>query len=145
MSNRPDDACPKCGEALLYNEVDIGVGIQYSAPWCSDPACGWEPARQPWEESAEARPMTHATTCIARSFYIGLLIDLTLNKAVQDWCDNCQSWLNRRARVATVGLTDQERMGVALRLRERYPCTDVQELDAGPAAVISQDFEESHE
>ena len=32
MSSRPDDICPECGEALLYDEVDIGVGIQYSTP-----------------------------------------------------------------------------------------------------------------
>ena len=43
MSNIPDDTCPACGEALLYDEVDIGVGIQYSAPWCSDEECRWEP------------------------------------------------------------------------------------------------------
>ena len=49
MSARPDDTCPECGEPLLRDEVDIGVGIQYSAPWCSDQECGWEPARQPWE------------------------------------------------------------------------------------------------
>ncbi len=43
MSARPDDTCPGCGEPLLRDEVDIGVGIQYSAPWCSDQECGWEP------------------------------------------------------------------------------------------------------
>ena len=44
MSNRPDDdTCPECGEPLLREEADVGVGIIYGPPWCSDPACGWEP------------------------------------------------------------------------------------------------------
>ena len=62
MSARPDDTCPKCGEALLYDEVDIGVGIQYSAPGCSDQECGWEPTPYelpPRQDEQEARDATH--------------------------------------------------------------------------------------
>ena len=47
MSNIPDDTCPKCGELLLREEADIGVGIMYGPPWCSNPECGWQST--PWE------------------------------------------------------------------------------------------------
>ena len=40
-----DDNCPKSGEPLLREEADIGVGIMYGPPWCSDPTWGWQPPR----------------------------------------------------------------------------------------------------
>ncbi len=35
------DKCPKCGEELEYDEVDIGIGIQRGNPGC--PNCYWIP------------------------------------------------------------------------------------------------------
>lgn len=31
--------CPDCGEPLVYDEVDIGVGVIRSPSWCM--CCGW--------------------------------------------------------------------------------------------------------
>ena len=50
-----EQQCPACGELLNYDEVDIGVGTLYSAPWCSDPSCGWEPPKLPWQDSRAGR------------------------------------------------------------------------------------------
>ena len=38
------DLCPHCGEALEYDEVDIGVGVQRGNPGC--PSCLWTPSEQ---------------------------------------------------------------------------------------------------
>ena len=92
MSNRPDDACPKCGEALLYNEVDIGVGIQYSAPWCSDQECGWEPARRPWEEGDE-----HKRNCVKYALFAGE----SVAEVNPRWRRGCQALYERLRDVLT--------------------------------------------
>ena len=47
MSARPDDTCPKCGEAVLYYER-TDTGMWYSTYRCSDQKCGWRPT--PWEQ-----------------------------------------------------------------------------------------------
>jgi hypothetical protein len=39
------DACPKCGEPLEFDEVDIGVGTVRGNPGC--PACHWVPDPAP--------------------------------------------------------------------------------------------------
>jgi hypothetical protein len=41
MSNN-NDPCPKCGEPLEYDEVDVGVGVIRGNAGC--PACHWMPA-----------------------------------------------------------------------------------------------------
>ena len=33
------EICPICGYPTTWEEVDIGVGIQYSPAWCDN--CGW--------------------------------------------------------------------------------------------------------
>lgn len=35
------DLCPRCGEALEFDEVDIGVGVMRGNPGC--PNCHWTP------------------------------------------------------------------------------------------------------
>ena len=34
------DTCPKCGARTDCEEIDTGIGVQESAPWCTDPECG---------------------------------------------------------------------------------------------------------
>jgi hypothetical protein len=51
MSN--EDTCPKCGGALEYDEVDIGVGTMRGNPGCPD--CHWThapPRELPDEDDA---------------------------------------------------------------------------------------------
>lgn len=36
-----DDRCPRCGEPLEYDEVDVGVGTVRGNPGC--PSCHWSP------------------------------------------------------------------------------------------------------
>lgn len=33
--------CPKCNQECNREEVDIGVGTQYSPWFCINPDCGW--------------------------------------------------------------------------------------------------------
>jgi len=36
--------CPKCGEEVTKEEVDIGIGTMYSPPYCN--FCGWSLAKE---------------------------------------------------------------------------------------------------
>ena len=138
MSNRPDDACPKCGEALLYNEVDIGVGIQYSAPWCSDEACGWQPT--PWEQHEcsgrcfdpdDPCPIGEAgvilkipKTCLQRALILMEHQPISLVKAAQEWCSNCRLLFDSMFEATSIShLTIEE-------ANQQYPCVD-DKPDAG--------------
>lgn len=42
------DKCPRCGEPLDFDEVDIGVGTMRGNPGC--PACFWTPEKLPEED-----------------------------------------------------------------------------------------------
>ena len=48
------DKCPRCGEALDFEEVDIGVGTLRGAPGC--PACYWTPALKKFASTVEVTP-----------------------------------------------------------------------------------------
>ena len=39
------DYCPRCGEPLLWDEVDIGVGVQRGPAWCQNPDCDYSEDR----------------------------------------------------------------------------------------------------
>ena len=41
-----ENSCPKCGEELNFDEVDIGVGVMQGNWRCDN--CGWTPPT--WEE-----------------------------------------------------------------------------------------------
>ena len=57
-----DDNCPKYGEPLLREEADIGVGIMYGPPWCSDPTWGWQPPQYgPPKELEASKTRTRPT------------------------------------------------------------------------------------
>jgi transcription elongation factor Elf1 len=34
-----EDKCPKCGEEIIYDEVEIGVGLYRGNARCNN--CGW--------------------------------------------------------------------------------------------------------
>lgn len=54
----PEEKCPRCGEPLEYDEVDIGVGTMRGNPGC--PACFWTPDQEP---EAHLRVMLECPKC----------------------------------------------------------------------------------
>lgn len=48
------DKCPRCGEALDFDEVDIGVGAIRGQAGC--PACHWTPALKRFISSMQVTP-----------------------------------------------------------------------------------------
>jgi ssDNA-binding Zn-finger/Zn-ribbon topoisomerase 1 len=55
------DRCPRCGEPLEYDEVDIGVGTMRGNPGC--PSCHWTPPPFGLEEDVEIAIMVICPKC----------------------------------------------------------------------------------
>jgi len=45
-----NDTCPRCGDVLDYDEVDVGVGTIRGNPGC--PSCHWTPGEDPTDPPA---------------------------------------------------------------------------------------------
>jgi ribosomal protein S27AE len=50
------ELCPKCGEPLDLDEVDVGVGTIVYVRGCS--TCGWTPEMAEVQEAPEVSPST---------------------------------------------------------------------------------------